>query len=435
MNTYDIIFRKREGEELSREELSFLISGFLTGEIPEYQMAAFLMSVFFQGLSARELADLTAIMVETGESIDLSSMGRKTVDKHSTGGVGDGVSLTLAPLAASLGVVVPMMSGRGLGHTGGTLDKLESIPGFRVDLTPGNFREQLEKIGVAMIGQTENVAPADKKMYALRDVTATVDSIPLIAASIMSKKLAEGASGLVLDVKTGSGAFMRKPGDAKELARNMIEIGKGNGRQMKALITDMSQPLGTAVGNASEIMQAIALMKGKGPEDIKSIIVELSARMLVMAGAAGELEEAKKLSEENLRNGKALNVFADLIKAQGGNPDVCDKPEKILDLPKFSVSVKSDRTGYISAFDTRKIGLCALSLGAGRERIDDEIDFSAGIEVLKKIGDEVRKGEEVAVLYSSSVSEMKAAEKEYLNALAVSEEEPEVPPLVYEEME
>jgi pyrimidine-nucleoside phosphorylase len=432
MNTYDLIFKKREGLSLTTAEINYMISGFLNGEVPPYQMSAFLMAVFFKGMSAEELHEFTKIMVESGQQLNLDDIPEIAVDKHSTGGVGDGVSITLAPLVASFGIVVPMMSGRSLGHTGGTLDKLEAIPGFRVDLTDEEFKKQLSKIGVAMIGQTENIAPADKKMYALRDVTATVDNIELISASIMCKKIAEGANGLVLDVKTGSGAFMRKYDDAVKLAKSMISIGKFYNRKMAAVISDMNQPLGKMIGNGLEIKQAIELMKGEGPEDIKEIIVELAARMLLMGEKAEGIEEAKSLAVENLKNGKALEKFKLMVQSQGGDPRVCEDPDSILAPGKYEYDIENPQEGFIKEMDTRRIGMCALSLGAGRERVGEEIDFSAGIEVNKKIGDRVGKGEVVARLYSSKVADLAIPADEYLKSLNVSNEKVEAPKLIYE---
>ncbi|MDA3793208.1 MAG: thymidine phosphorylase [Elusimicrobia bacterium] len=432
MNTYDLIFKKREGEKLEHEELKFLIDGFIEEKIPQYQMSAFLMAVYFKGMTPEELSDFTNIMVKSGEEIDLNDIGGITVDKHSTGGVGDGVSLSLAPLAASLGLVVPMMSGRGLGHTGGTLDKLESIPGYRIDITRNSFKDQLRKVGVAIIGQTKNIAPADKKMYSLRDVTATVDSIPLIAASIMSKKLAEGSSGLVLDVKTGSGAFMRKTEDAKKLAKAMLEIGRYNNRKMAAVISDMNQPLGRSIGNANEIKQAVEIMSGKGPDDITEITVVLAGMMLQLSGRQKDLKTAQKAALANLNNGAALKKFGDMIEAQGGDRKVCSNPDEVLKQPEYSAEVKSPENGYIEAMDTRKVGLTALSLGAGRERVIDKIDHSAGIEVFKKISDKVEAGETLAVLSSSTVKNMEEAKDMYINSLKITKDKVKSPELIYD---
>ncbi len=432
MNAYDIIYSKRNGETLSSGQIRYMVSGFLTGKIPRYQMSAFLMAVFFNGMKLEELYEFTGIMIDSGDTIDLKDIGIKAIDKHSTGGVGDGVSLVLAPLVASMDVAVPMMSGRSLGHTGGTLDKLESIPGFRVDLSNEEFKTQLKDIGVAMIGQTENIAPADKEMYALRDVTATVDSIPLISASIMSKKIAEGADGLVLDVKTGSGAFMQNYEDAKMLAESMISIGKSYGKKMVALITDMGKPLGVSVGNAMEIRQAIELMSGKGPNDMKTIIIELAANMLVLGGIAETAEAGRKMAVENLCNGRAMEKFREIVDRQGGDVDVIKDPDRILGTASNSYEIISTEDGFISGMDTRAIGMCAIEIGAGRCCLEDSIDTTAGIEVLKKTGDRIEKGEKLAVLYSSSNNELRGKAEDYLKSLKFSEEKPVVPQLIHE---
>lgn len=430
MNVYEIIFKKREGITLSTDEIKYIISGYLSGDIPDYQVSAFLMAVFFKGMERDELAEFTRLMADSGDKADLSSISAPTVDKHSTGGVGDGVSLILAPLAASLGAVVPMMSGRGLGHTGGTLDKLESIPGYNVNISGEDFISQLEKTGVAIIGQTENIAPADKKLYALRDVTATVDSIPLITASIMSKKLAEGAGSLVLDVKTGSGAFMRRLEDAETLAGAMIETGRAHGRNMAALITDMNQPLGRAVGNANEIKQAVEILKGEGPEDIRNITLELSAAMLEISGIQKNHTKALEISKANLSNGKALEKFALMVEAQGGDPEVANDPDKVLQSPSYSIDVESPEDGYISSMDTRLIGMTALSVGAGRRNLEEKIDFSAGIEVYSKIGDKVARGDTIAKIFSSRESDLRGALSSYLSAVGISGEKVEAPELI-----
>ncbi|NLB34396.1 MAG: thymidine phosphorylase [Elusimicrobia bacterium] len=431
MNTYEIIYKKREGKVLTKEEIGYIISGYLAGDIPDYQVSAFLMAIFFKGMETDELAEFTRLMADSGEKVDLSSMGAPTVDKHSTGGVGDGVSLILAPLAASLGAVVPMMSGRGLGHTGGTLDKLESIPGYNVNLSQEEFIRQLEKIGVAIIGQTENIAPADKEFYALRDVTATVDSIPLITASIMSKKLAEGVESLVLDVKTGSGAFMRRYDDAVSLAKAMIDTGRAHGRNMAAIISDMSQPLGRSVGNALEIKQAVEVLKGAGPADMRELTLELVSIMLQISGIEPDPSKAEKMTAENLSNGKALQKFAEMVEEQGGDPRVAENPDRVLPAASYSLEVKAPSDGYIEKMDTRLIGVAALSLGAGRRNMQEKIDFSAGIEVLAKTGDKVSEGEVIAVLYSSRESDLSGVADDYLAGLSFSEEEQKAPELIY----
>ncbi len=432
MNAYEIIYRKREGKELSPEEVSFIIEGYLEGRIPDYQVSAFLMAVFFRGMGEEELAGLTRVMLNSGEQVDLGDMPGPTVDKHSTGGVGDGVSLTLAALAASLGAVVPMMSGRGLGHTGGTLDKLESIPGYRVNLSSGEFIKVLRKTGAAIIGQTDKIAPADRKLYALRDVTATVDSIPLITASIMSKKLAEGASSLVLDVKTGTGAFMKSIGDARKLAGSMIATGRAHGRNISAVISDMNRPLGEAVGNAIEVEEAVELMSGGGVQDIRELIICLAGEMLCLSGIEKTPETARSKARENLSNGKALEKFGEMVEAQGGDRRICEDPKDILPQPAMVAEVEAPETGWITAMDTRRIGVCALSLGAGRKSVDDRIDYSAGIRVLKKTGDKVSRGEVIAILYTSSLEDLLPVKSDYLSTLNISGDEPEAQEIIHE---
>lgn len=421
MRIYDIIYKKRNALGLSSDEIKYAVASYTKGDIPDYQMAAFLMAVFIRGMSDTELADLTAAMTESGEVMDLSSIEAPKIDKHSTGGVGDGISLALAPLVASFGVVVPMMSGRGLGHTGGTLDKLESIPGFRVDISAGDFKKQLEKIGLAIIGQTEKVAPADKKIYALRDVTATVDSIPLIAASIMSKKLAEGADGLLLDVKTGSGAFMKTLEDSKKLAEVMVAIGRKSSKNMRAVISDMSQPLGKAVGNSLEIEQTVAILKGGGPEDFRSLVVELAARMIMMAGKYDTLDTARDAAGKNLDSGAALEKFAQMVEAQGGDADVAEHPEKVLPRSKFAEDIKIQEGGFISEIKTDEVGICSLELGAGRVSKEDKIDYAAGIILHKKVGDKVAPQEALATFsYNKARSPIEQIKKKFLECFKVS---------------
>src|SRR5947209_6408298 len=373
MRTVDLIHRKRDGEELSAEEIAFLVDGYTSGSIPDYQMSAFLMSVFFSGMTDREVSALTERMVQSGESVDLSSIPGVKVDKHSTGGVGDKTSLIAAPLAAAAGVVVPMMSGRALGHTGGTLDKLEAIPGFRTDLTIDEFRQQLATHKLAFIGQSEEVAPADRKLYALRDSTATVESIPLIASSIMSKKLAEGIDALVLDVKVGAGAFMKRQVDARRLAQMMVGIGRRADKRVQALITDMNQPLGYAVGNALEIMEVSQTLQNLGPTDLTRISLELAARMIFLGKIEPTLDEARELAQKKLLDGGGYKKFRDVIQAQGGNPQVLDRFDL---LPNASGErpILSPRTGYVSAIDAEDIGLASAMIGAGRDLKEDVID-------------------------------------------------------------
>lgn len=435
MRIYDIIYKKRNNLELSADEIKYIVESYTKGDVPDYQMAAFLMAVFIRGMDDTELAELTAAMTESGEIMDLSDIKSPKIDKHSTGGVGDGISLALAPLAASFGVVVPMMSGRGLGHTGGTLDKLESIPGFRVDLSAGDFKKQLDKIGVAIIGQTEKVAPADKKIYALRDVTATVDSIPLIAASIMSKKLAEGADGLLLDVKTGSGAFMKTLEDSKKLAEVMVAIGRKSGKTMRAMITDMSQPLGNAVGNSLEIEQTVSVLKGRGPEDFSSLVVELAARMIVMAGVFDKIEAARAAAAKNLLSGAALAKFAAMVEAQGGDPEVAAFPDKILPRSKFAEDIKIPVGGYISEIKTDDVGICSLELGAGRTGKEDKIDYSAGIVLHKKVGDKISSDEAIATFsYNKARAPISEIKKKFVECFKVSQTPPQKPRMIHDEI-
>ena len=436
MRAYDIIFKKRNGEKLSPEELEFIVTGFIRETIPDYQMAAFLMAAFIQGLDDEETANLTRIMLYSGRVIDLAEIRGPKIDKHSTGGVGDGISLVLAPLVASCGVVVPMMSGRGLGHTGGTLDKLESIPGFRVNLSVEEFKKQLSAIGVAMIGQTEDVCPADKKIYALRDVTATVDSISLIAASIMSKKLAEGADGLVLDVKTGNGAFMTGRDSARALARAMVSIGKLSGKKMLAIISDMNQPLGRMVGNALEIGQAIEVLQGNGPGDFQKLVLELGGRMLILGKIVSDLDNAKKILQEKIKKKEALKKFAEMVKWQGGDPEVVVNPQKVLPTAKKEEVIVAREDGWLSGYVTRDIGVAAIYLRAGREKKEDTIDYSAGIRIEKKIGDIVRKGEPLFRLYYNDLAaeNLAMARRLIQNSITITSTRPPELPLIYEEI-
>lgn len=433
MTIYEILSKKRDGGCLTPAEIQFVVRGITNGTIADYQAAAFLMAVFIRGMDRRETSALSASMTASGGTIALSSVKLPKIDKHSTGGVGDGTSLVVAPLCAAAGIAVPMMSGRTLGHTGGTLDKLESIPGFDVNLTETQYRKQLEKIGVAMIGQTAEVAPADKILYALRDVTATVDSIPLIAASIMSKKLAEGSDGIVLDVKTGNGAFMNNIGEARELAKTMIAIGNAGGKKMRALITDMSQPLGFAVGNALEIQQAIETMQGRGPADFTGLCVELSARMLVLAKAEKTLDAARVTLRKLLSDGSALDKFARMIDSQGGKAGVIDHPDKYLCRASKSACIRSERSGFVSAFDTRAVGLAAVSIGAGRRTKADRIDHTAGFVLRKKIGDSVLAGEPLAEMFYNARSAAAEAKKNFKKAVVISSRKPRIPELIYEE--
>ncbi len=400
MRMVDLIERKRDGYSLTTEEVRFIINGYTNGDIPDYQMSAFTMAVFFQGMTEQERADLTMAMAESGDTIDLSAIEGTKVDKHSTGGVGDTTTLVLAPLVAACGVPVAKMSGRGLGHTGGTIDKLESVPGFHVELTNKEFIELVNKNKVAVIGQSGNLTPADKKLYALRDVTATVNSIPLIASSIMSKKIAAGADAIVLDVKTGSGAFMKDFEDAKELAKAMVSIGNNVGRHTLAIISDMSQPLGYAIGNALEVQEAIDTLKGKGPSDLEELCLALGSQMVLLAKKANSLEEAKQQLQQAISSGKALKALKTFLEAQGGDPTVVDDYSK-LPQAKYKIELESKEDGYVSEITADSIGTAAMLLGAGRATKESTIDLAVGLLLRKKIGDSVKKGESLVTIYSN----------------------------------
>lgn len=431
MRAYDIIYKKREGQKLNDEELEFLIKGYVNGEIPDYQISAWAMAVFYQGMDAEETAKLTMLMAESGDMIDLSPIQGIKVDKHSTGGVGDTTTLILAPLVASAGIPVAKMSGRGLGHTGGTIDKLESIPNFNTSLSRDKFFNNVNQHGVAVVGQTGNLTPADKKLYALRDVTATVESIPLIASSIMSKKLAGGADAIVLDVKTGNGAFMKDFADAKKLAEAMVAIGKKVGRDTAAYITDMNQPLGNAVGNALEVKEAIKTLRGEGPEDLTELCVELGSAMLQLSGKIEDLETGRKILRENLKNGKALAKFSEMITAQGGNAEVVDDLD-LLPTAADTVEVKAEKGGYISEIKALDVGLAAMILGAGRENKESEIDLAVGLELKKKTTDQISKGETLAVLHYNDSKNLAEAKKKLLEAFTITEKKEKKNKLIYE---
>ncbi|MBN2407510.1 MAG: pyrimidine-nucleoside phosphorylase [Elusimicrobia bacterium] len=419
MNIYELIKKKRDGGELSKKEIDYMINGFIKKDIPDYQMAAFLMAVFYKGMTARECVDLTMTMVDSGDRVDLSGISGFKVDKHSTGGVGDTTTLVLAPLVAASGGIVAKMTGRELGHTGGTVDKLESIPGMKVELPKEEFMDIVNRIHVSLIAQTGTLAPADKHIYALRNVTATVDSIPLIAGSIMSKKLAAGSDGIVLDVKTGVGAFMQKYEDALELARTMVDIGEGAGKRVVALITSMEQPLGYAIGNAIEVKEAIDTLSGSGPQDLVDLILELGSNMLLISGVCGSREDARKRIRENIDNKKGLAKLGELIKAQGGNPDVIGNTG-LLPQPKKIIEIKAPAGGYVESIDALEVGLSSKVLGAGRKTKDEPIDLSIGIFLKKKVGDEVRKGEPLALFHSDGdSSKVEAAKEKFLNAYRI----------------
>jgi pyrimidine-nucleoside phosphorylase len=394
----DVIRKKRDGGELSRNEIESLVNFYTRGDIADYQMSAWLMAVVLRGMTRAETAALTDAMLRSGEVLDLSALPAKKVDKHSTGGVGDKTSLVLAPLAAAAGVMVPMISGRGLGHTGGTLDKLEAIPGFNVNLPVAQFRRVLETCGCAMIGQTAEIAPADRKLYALRDVTGTVESPYLICASIMSKKLAEGIDALVLDVKTGSGAFMKSDKDAVFLAELMVETGERMGKQMVALITDMDQPLGSMIGNALEVVEVVEVLQGEGPEDLRQLCLELAGWMLHLGGVADTVAEGKKQSEKLIASGEALDRFRQMVALQGGDLRAIDDPKK-LPQARHTMIVSSPKNGYLAALECEQVGTACVILGGGRERKEDSVDPAVGIVLHKKVGDAVSSGEALATIY------------------------------------
>jgi len=394
----DVIRKKRDSGELSRNEIESMVNAYTRGEIPDYQVSAWLMAVVLRGMTRAETAALTDAMLRSGEVLDLSSLPAKKVDKHSTGGVGDKTSLVLAPLAAAAGIVVPMISGRGLGHTGGTLDKLEAIPGFNVNLPVAQFRHVLEACGCAMIGQTAEIAPADRKLYALRDVTGTVESPYLICASIMSKKLAEGIDALVLDVKTGSGAFMKNEKDAAFLAELMVETGERMGKQVVALITDMDQPLGCMIGNALEVVEVVEVLRGGGPEDLRQLCLELAGWMLHLGGVAASVGEGKSRSEKLIASGKALEKFRQMVELQGGDPRTLDDPKK-LPQAQHTTTLSSPKHGYLASLQCEQIGTACVILGGGRERKEDSVDPAVGIALHKKVGDAVSAGEPLATIY------------------------------------
>jgi len=414
----DVIRKKRDGGELSHDEIEYLVNAYTRGDIPDYQVSAWLMAVVLRGMTRAETAALTDTMLHSGEALDLSSLSAKKVDKHSTGGVGDKTSLVLAPLAAAAGVAVPMISGRGLGHTGGTLDKLEAIPGFNVNLSVSRFRRVLEACGCAMIGQTAEIAPADRKLYALRDVTGTVESPYLICASIMSKKLAEGIDALVLDVKTGSGAFMKKEEDAVFLAELMVETGERMGKQVVALITDMDQPLGCMIGNALEVVEVVEILRGEGPEDLRQLCLELAGWMLHLGGVCDTVAEGKRRSEKLITSGEALAKFRKMVELQEGDPRTIDDPKK-LPQARNTMMVSSARQGYVASVQCEQVGTACVILGGGRERKEDSVDPAVGIVLHKKVGDAVSIGEPLATIHYN-------AEERALRAKQLLEESYEI---------
>lgn len=427
MRMYDIIIKKRNGQELSRDEINFFIENYTKGNIPDYQVSALLMAIYFQKMNMRETTDLTMAMVNSGDILDLSRIEGIKVDKHSTGGVGDTTSIVLTPMVAALGISVAKMSGRGLGHTGGTIDKLESFDGFSVEMTEEKFINNVNTTKVAIMGQTSDLAPADKKLYALRDVTGTVENISLISSSIMSKKIAAGADCIVLDVKVGDGAFMKSYEDAKKLAEVMVKIGDNIGRKTVAVISDMDQPLGFAVGNALEIKEAINTLNGKGPKDLLELCLTLGSNMVYLANKAKSIEEARKLLLGVIKDGRALKKLKEFVGAQGGSTEEVDNPE-LLPKAKYIAEVISDREGYVTKINTQNIGLIAMKLGAGRATKEDKIDLAVGIVLNKKRSDSVKIGEVIAYIHANDESKIEKAKKDILeNYIITSENKTDIP--------
>ena len=429
MNAVDIISKKRDGKELSTSEIEFFIKAYLNGDIPDYQASALLMAIYFRHMSEKETFDLTRVMLHSGDIVDLSDIHGTKVDKHSTGGVGDKVTLIVAPIAASCGVPIAKMSGRGLGFTGGTIDKLESIPGFQTTLEPDAFHKQVNEIGIAVIGQSGHIAPADKKLYALRDVTATVENLSLIASSIMSKKLAAGSDAILLDVKCGKGAFMKSEDAAKALAELMCKIGSSQGKKTAAIISDMSEPLGHAVGNSLEVIEAIELLKANIEGDLFKLCLNISGAMIYLGGKAYSMDEGIALAESAISSGRALQKLAEMIEYQGGNKAVIDD-YSLFPKAKLSAEIKALHSGYIESIDAEGIGLASQHSGAGRASKDDEIDHSAGIKLVAKRGDRVELSDTIAIVYSSDEGKLKQACEEVLSAYAISDSEPKAEPLI-----
>jgi pyrimidine-nucleoside phosphorylase len=432
MRTVDLITKKRDDGELTENDINSLIRGYTDGTIPDYQMSAMAMAIFFRGMTPTERANLTMAMVHSGETIDLSEIAGIKVDKHSTGGVGDTTTLVLAPLVASIGVPVAKMSGRGLGHTGGTIDKLESVPGFHVEIDNGTFIELVNRNGLAVIGQSDNLTPADKKLYGLRDVTGTVNSIPLIASSIMSKKIASGADAIVLDVKTGDGAFMKEMAEAEDLAACMVDIGNRVGRRTVAVLSDMSQPLGNAIGNALEVKEAIDTLRGVGPQDLTELCLTLGSHMAVLAGVASSKEEARVLLEQAIANGQALEKFRTFLASQGGDASIVDEPER-LPTAKYRFEVPSKESGFVAAIAAENMGLAAMLLGAGRATKESKIDLAVGIVLHKKVGDSVRAGESLATIHANNEAVQEVMAKIY-ESMRIQEQMVTPPPLVVGEV-
>ena len=434
MRMVDLIRKKRDGFPLTREEIRFFTEGYVKNEIPDYQAAALLMAIWFRGMDRDEIAELTFAIRDSGEKIDFSAIRGVRADKHSTGGVGDKTSLIVAPIVASCGVKVAKISGRGLGHTGGTVDKLESIPGYRTDLSEEEFIDVVNRTGIAIVGQSREVAPADKKLYALRDVTSTVDSIPLIVSSIMGKKLAADDDVIVLDVKTGSGSFMKTPEESRKLAELLVDTGKKAGKKVMALITDMDRPLGEYVGNALEVQEAIETLKGRGPDDLNEVCEALAGAILLLSGIAGTAEEGREKAREAVRNGSALRKLGEMIAAQGGDPAVVGD-YGLFGKAAAAREIPAKESGFILSMDTEAIGKASLLLGAGRNTMDDRIDMTAGIRILKKTGDRVEKGEPAAIFYASNDFLFAEAEKVYDMALSYGETKPEARPLILDTVE
>lgn len=434
MRMYDIIKKKRDGYELSTEEINYFVENYTKGNIPDYQASALLMAIYLNKMNKRETLDLTRAMINSGDTFDLSRINGIKVDKHSTGGVGDTTTLVLGPMVAACGVPFVKMSGRGLGHTGGTLDKLESIKGFRVELDNAEFERIANKINIAICSQTANITPADKKLYALRDVTATVDNISLITASIMSKKLAIESDGIILDVKVGSGAFMKNIDDAIELAKEMVEIGNLYGRKTIALVTNMDEPLGKAVGNALEIKEAIDTLKGNGPEDLYELTLVLGSKLLVLAGKANNEQDGRKMLIEVVNNGKALEKLKELVENQGGDVNYIDNPD-LLPKAKYVIEVKSTKEGHVKSINAEDVGKCALALGAGRETKESQIDLAAGIVLNKKVDDKVEIGEILAYIHGNDISKAEEVKHRLLEIFVIGDKNNEAKKLIYKEIQ
>lgn len=430
MNILEIIENKRDKKELTKEEIEYFIKGYTKGEVADYQAAALVMAIFLNGMTKQETTNLTIAMANSGEVLDLSKLNKTIVDKHSTGGVGDKVSICLLPLVASLGVSVAKMSGRGLGFTGGTVDKMQSIPGYKTEIDMNSFVKNVENIGISMISQTMNLAPADKKLYALRDSISCVESIPLIASSIMSKKIASGAEKIVIDVTVGKGAFMKNMQDAEKLANEMIEIGKLANRETVCILTNMNEPLGYAVGNNLEVIEAIEFLKGKMPEDLKEVVLELGAYMIKLAGLGDNLEENKLKMLENISNGKAFNKFTEMVKNQGGDISYLDNTNKF-EKAKYIEPIKAEKSGYIQEINAEEVGKIACNLGAGRIRKEDKIDYAVGIKLCKKVSEKISKGDDLAYIYSNDIERLQIARQKLKNIIKIGEDRIKIKPTIF----